>query len=557
MRERRGGGEHGTRAHESAGGVAPGRTTLTGALQLRAGGDGAAGDERSVAGMLPNASVGSTLPGPLQAKMENAFDFSFAQVRVHEGERAASVGALAYTEGHDLHFAPGQYDPASSSGQELIGHELAHVVQQSEGRVAANTQFKGVDGNDDAGLEREADDWGARAARGDAVRRGGSGGSGSGAIQRRVVQRTPQPSHSGRFLDTAYAETTNGCTMHLQFEPGATVDATKIGLTQSVKTTASGSAIVTDPQTAPRQVGSGPGAGFEIDRVAGRNDPIYGSPQLGAGRGLSDTPNHAAGASAPVLGTNTNYILGHHFSDSSGPHTKNAELNDRPGRAPAPNTGMEFETTALAIEGSQQGTYYGSVKWGWQADGSGTITKIPFALVSMGVPSQNFLAAAGQWNSATAGGTLKARNAPTQMYSLSGATFTASITVPQNTTVISNGTIGAGAIEYVSVTVRGGALNGTNGFIRATDLADQGDGPATTDLPVPDVHTLNAAQEINHDVPGPWREFRTLPAGTRVVRTGATWGHPPPGKVWIRVVDGAFIGAEGYVDGTALTDERP
>lgn len=489
--------------------------------------------------------------------MEDAFDFSFANVRVHEDDRAASVGALAYTQGHDLHFAPGQYSPTSSAGQELIGHELAHVVQQSEGRVGVNTQFKGVAGNDDPGLEREADEWGARAARGEAVGRTGGGGGGGGAVQRSVVQRTPQPSHSGRFLDTAYAETANGCDIHLQFEPGATVDATKIGLTQSVKTTASGSAIVTDPQTAPRQVASGAGAGFEIDRIAGRNDPIYGSPQLGAGRGLADTPNHAAGAAAPVLGTNTNYILGHHFTDSSGPHTKNAELKDGPGRAPAPNTGMEFETTALAIEGAQQGTYYGSVKWGWQSDASGTITKIPFTLVSQGVPSQNFLAAAGQWNAVTAGGTLKARNSPTQMYRLTGATFTASITVPQNTTVISNGTIGAGAIEYVSVTVQGGALNGTNGFIRATDLADQGDGPATTDLPVPDVHTLNAPQELNADVPGPWRETRTLPAGTRVVRTGATWGLPPPGKVYVRVVDGAFINAEGYVNASALTDERP
>ena len=26
---------------------------------------------------------------------------------------------------------------------------------------------------------------------------------------------------------------------------------------------------------------------------------------------------------------------------------------------------MMFETAALAIEGAQEGTYYGSVEWGW------------------------------------------------------------------------------------------------------------------------------------------------------------------------------------------------
>lgn len=114
---------------------------------------------------------GSPMPAAVQAKMDRAFAADFSAVRIHEGAQAPTVGALAYTEGSNIHFGPGQYRPDTQSGQELLGHELAHVVQQSQGRVQATTQAKGgIAINDDSGLEREADDLGARAARGEQVR---------------------------------------------------------------------------------------------------------------------------------------------------------------------------------------------------------------------------------------------------------------------------------------------------------------------------------------------------------------------------------------------------
>ncbi len=60
----------------------------------------------------------------------NALD----DVRVHQGPAAPALGAHAYAQGSDLHFAPG----GGASGGSLLGHELAHVVQQREGRVAAS-----------------------------------------------------------------------------------------------------------------------------------------------------------------------------------------------------------------------------------------------------------------------------------------------------------------------------------------------------------------------------------------------------------------------------------
>jgi hypothetical protein len=118
------------------------------------------------------------LPDALRGRMERVFGAPLSAVRVHEGPQAEHVGARAYTQGTDIHFAPGQYDPGSKHGQELIGHELAHVVQQAHGGVQPTTQAGGLAVNDSSSLEREADELGARA--GSAPAGGGEHGA-SGA----------------------------------------------------------------------------------------------------------------------------------------------------------------------------------------------------------------------------------------------------------------------------------------------------------------------------------------------------------------------------------------
>jgi hypothetical protein len=103
------------------------------------------------------------LPEPIQKKMEAFFKTSFADVRVHVGQEAPSIGALAFTHGADLYFAPGQYNPQSSQGQQLLGHELTHVLQQRAGRVR-NPLGSGVAVVQDPALEAEAEQMGLRAA---------------------------------------------------------------------------------------------------------------------------------------------------------------------------------------------------------------------------------------------------------------------------------------------------------------------------------------------------------------------------------------------------------
>jgi len=95
----------------------------------------------------------------LQQKPEEEERTDFSDVNIiPNSPKAPSLGALAYTKGNDIHFAPGAYNPGSSKGKQLLGHELAHVVQQREGRVQPTTTVNGQPVNDHPALEKEADD---------------------------------------------------------------------------------------------------------------------------------------------------------------------------------------------------------------------------------------------------------------------------------------------------------------------------------------------------------------------------------------------------------------
>lgn len=121
------------------------------------------------------SSKGS-LPETVQTKMEQSMGADFSGVNIHTNSKSAeSVGALAYTQGSDVHFAPGQFKPDTNSGQKLIGHELAHVVQQKAGKVKANKSIGNTLVNDNSSLEREADVAGEKAASGQAFSVAGSG----------------------------------------------------------------------------------------------------------------------------------------------------------------------------------------------------------------------------------------------------------------------------------------------------------------------------------------------------------------------------------------------
>lgn len=114
----------------------------------------------------PKASgAGKKMPKAVQQKMEASFQTDFSDVEIHEDAKVASMGARAYAQSNQLFFAPGQFSPNTETGQSLIGHELAHVVQQREGRVDT-PQGKGMPIVLNPALETEADQAGDKAAKG-------------------------------------------------------------------------------------------------------------------------------------------------------------------------------------------------------------------------------------------------------------------------------------------------------------------------------------------------------------------------------------------------------
>src|SRR5258706_1857401 len=83
-------------------------------------------------------SPGSSLDTSTREFFESRFNHDFSGVRVHADSNAArsaeAVNALAYTVGRDIVFGTHEYSPQTSSGRNLLAHELTHVVQQG-GRV--------------------------------------------------------------------------------------------------------------------------------------------------------------------------------------------------------------------------------------------------------------------------------------------------------------------------------------------------------------------------------------------------------------------------------------
>ena len=98
------------------------------------------------------------LPDRIKNGVESLSGYSLDAVKVYKNSpKPAQLQAYAYTQGTDIHVAPGQ--------ERYLGHEAWHVVQQMQGRVQPTTQLQGVAVNDNEGLEREADVMGERAVK--------------------------------------------------------------------------------------------------------------------------------------------------------------------------------------------------------------------------------------------------------------------------------------------------------------------------------------------------------------------------------------------------------
>ena len=83
--------------------------------------------------------AGSPLPEAVRARMERAFGHDFGHVRIHTDGGAAQAAdalhAMAFAIGRDIYFGRGAWRPGTPAGDELLAHELTHVVQADEGRL--------------------------------------------------------------------------------------------------------------------------------------------------------------------------------------------------------------------------------------------------------------------------------------------------------------------------------------------------------------------------------------------------------------------------------------
>lgn len=433
------------------------------------------------------------LPNHLKAGIEYLSGLSMDDVTVHQNSSEPDlVHAHAYTQGTDIHLAPGQ--------EQHLPHEAWHVVQQKQGRVqptAAQAQSTSI--NDDPGLEREADQMGAQASQANFLGhvQTNTQSPASQSVQRKVIQRRQKvPTNFGEFERVKLtALNSRGVEINLKFSPDESkVDAKKIALAQSVKAThESGAAYVPNPTMANRVVASGkPGAGYVIDASGKTNNPIYfDTKNLGPQEDLKDTPPSAnTSAALTQVGVNTHYELGYCYKDKATDAAKKkhpAGLFDQPQGRKKAGAGMMFETAAFAIEGADTGKYYGSVKWGYKIEGTDaapTVTPIDTEEASKGTPTANFIEPAKLWNVGKTQGTLKVIADPATVYQMDGSTTE---TLAKNTTIKQLDTIGGGAQAMIKAEVLNANGTGTGKliFINVSDVKDMGDGSPNKKLPIP------------------------------------------------------------------------
>ena len=113
-------------------------------LQLKGEGQGGKASSEIESKINSAKGGGQSLTPDLQAKMGEAMGADFSGVKVHTNTEAdqlnRSLQAKAFATGQDVFFRQGAYAPQSQEGQELIAHELTHVVQQGGAGVQKKTQ---------------------------------------------------------------------------------------------------------------------------------------------------------------------------------------------------------------------------------------------------------------------------------------------------------------------------------------------------------------------------------------------------------------------------------
>ncbi|MFV0402292.1 MAG: DUF4157 domain-containing protein [Oscillospiraceae bacterium] len=140
-----------------------------GVVEFPLGGKGEEKEDARQGGTLSDWIGGKKsleLPGGVRGKMEGAFGADLGGLKLFESPEVGKRGFNALSQGNQIGFDRGAFSPSTRQGQELLGHELSHVVSQAKGQAPRAAGRAAVQ---EPSFEARADAEGTRAARGDVL----------------------------------------------------------------------------------------------------------------------------------------------------------------------------------------------------------------------------------------------------------------------------------------------------------------------------------------------------------------------------------------------------
>ncbi|MCD0470426.1 DUF4157 domain-containing protein [Flavobacterium sp. JAS] len=116
--------------------------------------------DNELEGKLDNSKGGGAgLDKNTKKEMESGFGTDFSNVKIHTDASAVQMsqelGAQAFTNGNDVYFNQGKYNPGSQEGKHLLAHELTHTVQQTGAKQKSGTIQKSSIENHPEDLQAE------------------------------------------------------------------------------------------------------------------------------------------------------------------------------------------------------------------------------------------------------------------------------------------------------------------------------------------------------------------------------------------------------------------
>ncbi|MFJ9782904.1 hypothetical protein ACIRSS_25210 [Amycolatopsis sp. NPDC101161] len=265
----------------------------------------------------------------------------------------------------------------------------------------------------------------------------------------------------------------HGADIGIAFTPGKFADAERIEFLQLARSVKNGlphnKYTANDKERRTAESRMVPGDGAHIDRFPRNPAPWYEPATPGARR-----------------------------QDANGQwQTTDATMHDQPNlssgddgtAADTVHTGLwsqQFETAAVVTAGTQKGTYYGSVRWGWTWPHRGPLALVKFEVVSAGVPSPTFLAAARLWNASKTSGDVPSEAVPiaeSRKVTAKAARLWDNLATRKTIATLPKGTplqrldvrprspVPSQSWFWTKVTVTGGAHAGRTGWLWLTDLS--------------------------------------------------------------------------------------